>query len=336
MSDDQPTIPATGLNSALPTSDVKSSTNTTPPIKRRRRKLRMIFWVCAFLMSVGFGVYLRAEIQRRVTDLGLSHTPTFQSKGGTLLIVGGGNLPNMIRHRFIELAGGTKARIVVIPAVAADKEELWKFREPWDEFPLESLDVLNSETRAQSDDPEFSRMLETATGVWLSGGSQLWLSGLYGRTLVEARLKDVLSRDGVIGGTSAGAAIMSGVMIAGGQQNPRIARGFDLIPDAIIDQHFLRRNRFRRMQSALEDHPGLIGFGIDEGTALQYSVKSGRFRVLGHSCVVAALQSPNDHWPNKLRIEFFNPGDDFDVDRLRSGDPVPPSAVDFDTILLGE
>lgn len=336
MSQDQRATSEPGLNASSEQNQVTSISVKTASARRRSKVVRFFFWSCAFLVSIGFGVYLRAEIHRRVSVLGLDQMSTVQPQSGSLLIVGGGALPGMIQHRFIELAGGAKARIVVIPAVAAQKEELWKFREPWDEFPLESVEVLNAESRNQADDPEFSHMLETATGVWLSGGAQTWLAGLYGGTRVEQRIKAVLDRNGVVGGTSAGAAIMSKVMIAGGWNTPRLAHGFDLIPDAIIDQHFLRRNRFHRLQAALEEHPGLIGFGIDESTALQFSVKSGRFRVLGQSCVIAALQKSDPQRQNGLRIEFFNPGDEFDVDRLRSGEPVPPSTIDLDSILLGE
>jgi cyanophycinase len=296
---------------------------------------RMVFWIGSFLMTVGVGVYLRAEIDRRISRFTDRH-PIYQTtSGGTLLVVGGGPLSEMIRHRFVELAGGKNARIVVIPAAIVDDYAMTQYRESWMKYDVASVDVLQAESRTQADDPDFSRVLETATGVWLGGGQQTVLSGWYGRTLVETRLKDLLTRNGVIGGTSAGAAIMSSVMIAGGQQSPRIARGFDLIPGAIIDQHFVKRNRVRRLQAALEQHPELIGFGIDEGTALQYAVESGHFQVIGQSCVVAFVPRREQN-RTEFHMEFFNPGDDFDVERLRQREPVPPNYVDFDSVLMGE
>lgn len=289
------------------------------------------------MMTVGVGVYVRAEIYRRVSRFDSPFASAVMTqKGGTLLLVGGGQMSGIIRQQFIDLAGGRDARIVIIPAMAAEPNELTQFRDPWDVYDVASIDVLHAESRTQADDPEFSKVLETATAVWLTGGQQTWLSAWYGRTIVETRLKELLARNGIIGGTSAGAAIMSKVMIAGGRQAPVMGNGFDLIPNVIIDQHFLKRNRFHRMQSALEQHPDLIGFGIDESTALLYGVGSGRFKVIGQSSVVACVPRQDDDRRTSYQFEIFNAGDDFDIARLRRGEPVPPSYVDLDAILLGE
>ena len=310
----------------------------TPPRHdwRRLPRQRIAFWACAVLTTVGAGLYVRAEIHRRVERL-TDHSPANISRtGGTLLIAGGGQLSDMIRNRFVELAGGHQARIVVIPATAVDASTVAQYRAMWKEFDIASVDVLHADSRTEADNPEFSLIIEHSTGVWLGGGQQTWLAAWYGRTHVERRLKDLLARNGVIGGTSAGAAVMSSVMIAGGRERPTMGRGFDLIPGAIIDQHFVKRNRMRRLQEAIKQHPDLIGFGIDEGTALQYGVESGSFNVIGQSCVVACVvRTESDQRPN-FHVEFFNSGDQFDVERLRRGGAVPPSYIDVDAILLGE
>lgn len=311
------------------------------PTEQRRRwwripRRRAVVWAVTMLISIGAGMYLRAEIYRRVSRISYSASYGHASQGGTLLIAGGGPLSHNVRQQFIELAGGQAARIVVIPAVSFDESMISQYREGWLQFGVNSVDVLCADSRAQADDPEFSQILDQATGVWLGGGTQSWLADCYGRTRVESRLKELLARNGVIGGTSAGAAIMSSIMIAGGREKPTMGRGFDLIPGAIIDQHFVKRNRIRRLQYALERHPDLIGFGIDEGAALQYAVDSGRFRVVGQSCVIACVPHVEPDQRTTFRLEFFNPGDDFDVDRLRRGDAVPPSYIDIDGILLGE
>jgi cyanophycinase len=158
----------------------------------------------------------------------------------------------------------------------------------------------------------------------------------YANTLVEKRLKELLARNGVIGGTSAGAAIMSEVMISSGRERPVISQGFGLIDTAIIDQHFVKRNRFRRLKSAVLQHPELIGFGIDEGAAIQYAVGTGRFDIVGSSCVVACVASDDSDQRHNVRVEFFNPGDEFDIIRLRKGEDVPPSFIDFEGLLLGD
>ena len=309
--------------------------------QRRRSRLpyrRVVLWTVTAMITIGAGVYVRAEIYRRVSQIeGMSPINVAYS-GGTLLIAGGGQLSEQIRHRFVELAGGRDAKIVVIPAESINEQSRAQYRDSWLLYDIKSVDVLHAESRTQADDPEFSRVLETATGVWLGGGQQTWLAAWYGRTRVESRLKELLARNGVIGGTSAGAAVMSKVMIAGGRDQPIMGQGFDLIPGAVIDQHFIKRNRMGRLQRVLEQHPELIGFGIDEGTALQYGVENGRFQVLGQSSVVACvmLKTAENEKPAKLHLQFLNPGAESDIGQLRRGDAIPPGFTDFESMLLGE
>jgi len=319
----------------------RSRSETQVSDKTLRRSLphrRFVFWAFTVLITIGAGVYVRAEIYRRVARIEDKPPTNPAFSGGTLLIAGGGQLSEQIRQRFVDLAGGRDAKIVVIPAESINEQSRAQYRDSWSLYDIKSIDVLHAESRTQADDPEFSRALETATGVWLGGGQQTWLTAWYGRTLVEARLKDLLARNGVIGGTSAGAAVMSRVMIAGGRDQPTMGQGFDLIPGAVIDQHFIKRNRMGRLQRVLEQHPDLIGFGIDEGTALQYGVESGRFQVLGQSSVVACvmLKSSGKETSSKLHLQFLNPGAESDIDRLRRGDAIPPRFSDFESILLGE
>ena len=299
---------------------------------------RFVFWVFTALITIGAGVYVRAEIHRRVSRIEGTSPNNVAYSGGTLLIAGGGQLSEQIRQRFVDLAGGRDARIVVIPAESINEQSRIQYRDSWSMYDVKSIDVLHAESRTQADDPEFSRVLKTATGVWLGGGQQAWLAAWYGRTRVESRLKELLARNGVIGGTSAGAAVMSRVMIASGRDQPTMGQGFDLIPRAVIDQHFIKRNRIGRLQRVLEQHPELIGFGIDEGTALQYGVENGRFQVLGQSSVVACvmLKSAENEKTSKLHLQFLNPGTEGDIERLRRGEAIPPGFTDFESILLGD
>ena len=307
-----------------------------PRSEWRSSRRRVVFWIGSLLMSIGAGLFVRAEIYRRISRYDHVSVINPARSGGTLLIAGGGQLSEMIRQRFIELAGGHAARIVIIPAEATDDESRRQYRDAWAHFDVRCIDVLHANSRSEADNPEVSQLLESATGVWLGGGQQTWLSGSYGQTLVEIRLKQVLSRNGVIGGTSAGAAVMSRVMIAGGREKPTMGRGFDLIPDAVVDQHFLKRNRFSRLQHVLEQHPELIGFGIDEGTALQYGVEKGRFQVLGQSCVVAIVSDPIPEGHSRFHLQILNPGDEFDVERLRRGETVPRGIANVEDVLFGE
>ena len=237
-------------------------------------------------------------------------------KGGSLIISGGGRLPPEIRQRFVELAGGASARIVVIPAFAADEKQQAELRDVWRPFGVTNVRVLQAESREVADRPEFSEPIKAATGVWLSGGQQEWLATRYAGSRVELELQALVKRGGVIGGSSAGAAVMSKVMIEQGLDTATMGTGLDLFPGAVIDQHFLKRSRLNRLLRVLDAQPELIGFGIDEGTALVVQVSKGRLGVLGDSYVMVCVPHTEIGEP---RYEAMKRGDQIDLDALRSG-----------------
>ena len=137
----------------------------------------------------------------------------------------------------------------------------------------------------------------------------------------------MLDRGGVIGGTSAGAAVMTRVMIASGRTEAVLSRGFDLLPGAVVDQHFLKRNRARRLLGVVASHRDLIGFGIDEGTTLVVSPRTGRLRVLGDSYVLACTA---DGATGGARFEFLKAGDETDLGGLRRPDGVIACPIDLE------
>lgn len=155
----------------------------------------------------------------------------------------------------------------------------------------------------------------------------------------------MLQRGGVVGGTSAGASAISDVMIAGGRgDHPLIGRGFGFLPQTVIDQHFLKRNRLPRLMAAVRRHPGWIGFGIDEGTAIIVRPAYGDFQVIGQSYVVACSSgdvtagdvtgAPTNS--GELRLQSFSPGDEFDLERLRRGELLHRSASSLESLILGD
>jgi cyanophycinase len=121
--------------------------------------------------------------------------------------------------------------------------------------------------------------------------------------VTEQMIHGVLQRGGVVGGISAGAAVMSTVMIRQGETHPEVGRGFGLLPGTVIDQHFLARHRQERLLGALAAHPGLVGLGIDEGAAVV--VRGCRLSVVGQSDVVACITS-SDRPP---KVETLRPGE---------------------------
>jgi cyanophycinase len=207
---------------------------------------------------------------------------------GALVIVGGGPIPDSVRDRFMTLAGGKAAKLIIIPTASSsadrnDEEE--GYLQAWRRFSPASLTLLHTRSRAMADDPSFVKPIAAATAVWLDGGDQVKLVAAYRGTAVERELKSLLERDGVIGGTSAGAAAMSEVMIEEGNPKPKVGRGFGFITNAVVDQHFLRRNRIDRLLAVLSERPELIGIGIDEGTA--FVLQGNTWSVVGRSYVLA-------------------------------------------------
>ena len=218
-------------------------------------------------------------------------TPRIDPVGihGSLVIAGGGSLPDQVMDRFMKLAGGEKAPLVIIPTASrrADEEETKSLLASWQDRKSASLTLLHTRSRDQANDPGFLKPLARATGIWFTGGIQSRVTEAYLGTLLEKELANLLNRGGVIGGSSAGAAIQSRVMIAGGSDEARLQTGFDLLPGTIIDQHFLARKRQARLIGAVKQHPLRVGLGIDEGTALV--VRGRQMEVVGRSSVTVCL-----------------------------------------------
>lgn len=212
---------------------------------------------------------------------------------GCLYICGGGILPPVVLEKFVELAGGAAARIVYIPTASMyagtpDLEaRLGFWREQQATGKLQSFEVVHAADRDEANQPDKFAPLRDATGVWFGGGVQSRLTERYLGTAFEQAVQHVLKRGGTVGGTSAGAAIMSDVMIQGGSPDPVIGPGFGFLKNSVVDQHFIKRNRHTRLANALQRHPQRVGIGIDEGTAL--IVSGDRVEVVGDSKVVVCV-----------------------------------------------
>jgi cyanophycinase len=228
------------------------------------------------------------------------------AKAGSLVIVGGGGMPDDVRDRFVELAGGKDARIVVIPTAseaADDENERESYLKPWRKYQPKSIDYLHTRSREKADDPAFVAPIDKATAVWFGGGDQSKITAAYRDTAVHRALRALLARGGVIGGTSAGAAIMSDVMIEGGNPRAEVGSGLGFTKNLVVDQHFLARSRINRLLGVVAERPGLVGIGIDEATA--FVITGDRWSVLGKSFVLAI--APSESGPPLF--ESFRPGD---------------------------
>ncbi len=237
------------------------------------------------------------------------------------LIISGGGIPNddAIRARFLQLGGGKQAKVVIIPtsrsryeAEHGTVEFETRYLAPYRAYEPASITVLHTRDKDEANSDEFVKPLREATAVWLMGANQNLHAAAYLNTKVEAEIYNVLKRGGVVGGTSAGAAIQSRVMIGGGKEEPVLATGLDLLPGAIVDQHFLARDRKNRLLKALEQKPGLWGLGVDEKTAL---VVRGRvMQVIGESAATILLPPGNGR---ELREITLKPGEMQDLVSLR-------------------
>jgi cyanophycinase len=221
-------------------------------------------------------------------QLGLASDEYLDSDGsaGTLILVGGGEVPHEVPQRISSVVGDDGNVIILSdaatrPVKAAESATKWL-----NEHGIQSVRSIG-EISAPEQRAEFLDGIDDAKAVWICGGQQSRLVAAWEGTDLEKRLQRLLQRGGVIAGTSAGAAVMSQVMIASGKDTPEMSRGWDLMPDAIVDQHFTQRMRIGRLQKAVAQHPGRVGMGIDEDTAV---VLTGRqMEIVGPGCVTIVM-----------------------------------------------
>jgi cyanophycinase len=205
-----------------------------------------------------------------------SHPPS-GSERGFIVPIGGAEDKvgdESILKRFVRICGGRDARIAVIPTASELRVTGRRYEEVFRGLRASKVWVLPFETRKQCEDPEELSVLEKASGVFLTGGSQLRLSTTLGGTSAAKQLRLMNARGVHIAGTSAGAAFLSEHMIAYGEEGatPRggmvaLAPGLGLTNRIVVDQHFRQRDRLGRLLAALAFNPFAVGVGLDEDTA---------------------------------------------------------------------
>ena len=222
---------------------------------------------CSLFMSIGVAGNAFAQP---------SHGP---AKGALLITGGATEAPDF--QRFIEMAGGKTAHIVVIPTASITK--------PTDAAGIAAhchttsplLDgvkctVLHTTDRKVADSAEFVAPLKDATGVWLEGGRHWRLTDAYLGTRTLTELFAVLDRGGVIGGGSAGATVQGSYMVRGSSDPddntimmaPGHEIGFGFFTNVTIDQHVDVRRRENDLAAVMTAHPELLGLGIDQASSI--------------------------------------------------------------------
>lgn len=263
----------------------------------------------------------------------LSHLQFSQTKG-KLVIVGGVQTTEIVK-KFVELAGGTNAKIIVIPNAGSEPERWSKVQvEEFEEFGAKADYLLF--TRETADDKINLDKLDWANAVFFLGGDQSDLTrDMLGTKLLE-KVFDIYNNGGVVGGSSAGAAVMSEVMITGNELvnkdsndafitiekgNVEVKQGFGFLKNSIVDQHFLKRKRHNRTISALIEHPHLFGIAIDESTGI-IVYPDETFEVIGsYQVLVYDPTSAKDIREDKngnlgitdMKLQVLIAGDKFDM-----------------------
>ncbi|MFM9903778.1 MAG: cyanophycinase [Pyrinomonadaceae bacterium] len=200
--------------------------------------------------------------------------------GGHLLVIGGAEdkyNERRILKKFLELAGGDKAEVLIVP-VASDFPEFAAdvYTQAFRNLGVSNPRVLRATSRQDIVQADVEKLTDGVTGVFMTGGDQMRLVSLLGGTkLAEKIRKMVRETDVVMAGTSAGAAAMSTSMIVRGEPSShphkdavKLSPGLGFLKNIIIDQHFSERGRISRLITAVSYNPYNLGVGIDENTAI--------------------------------------------------------------------
>jgi len=255
---------------------------------------------------------------------------------GYLFIIGGGHRSKAMMKRFLELRGMSPyGKIVIFPMASSQPEESGQsMKEEFNSLGIHEVEyhVLS---REQALKEENAKILDNVNCIYFTGGDQSRLTAALVSTPIHQRLLKIFKQGGIIGGTSAGAAVMSEIMITGDEKrnvedghafekilsdNIVVTPGFGFIKKAIIDQHFVARKRHNRLLSLVAEHPELLGIGIDESTAIVVK-PDDTFEVIGEQNVViydatkAKIHSMPSHTVSGFHIimHVLKPGDQFDL-----------------------
>ena len=265
-----------------------------PPICRPRRRLLGL----GMAGAAGLPLWGCTSLNAPPPTAPLKGTRTLSPSApvGRLMVIGGAEKrvdPNDILERFISLSGGPPARLCFITAASGDPEgTAAAYREAMENLQARNLSFVHIHEAADSYHPALLQQLQAADGIFITGGDQKRLMGKLWHSPVMQTLHESFRERGIcIAGTSAGAAAMSRAMIAQGpavvapeKEAISLDLGLNLLPQALVDQHFSQRRRMSRLLSAVAQRADLLGIGIDEDTALL--IESGRaIEVMGKGTV---------------------------------------------------
>jgi cyanophycinase len=267
-----------------------------------------------------------------------------KSRKGTLIIIGGheDRDPESSRKILREVASFIRGGKLVLATVASHQPEGYfdDYEKAFADLDIGELVELYVEDRSEAGNREKLEVVDDAAGIFFSGGDQLRITSQIGDTGIEAKVRALFERGGVVAGTSAGAAAMSETMLVKGSSGEshrigdlHMSPGLGLIRDVIIDQHFAERGRFGRLLGAVAHNPRVLGLGIDEDTAV--IVQGDMLRVIGNGAVyvvdgqdvthsnVAEARPERVLSMHDVRVHVLGTGDRFELSRRK---PIPAPA----------
>ena len=240
-----------------------------------------------------------------------------QSTKNAILVIGGAEDKvhgKEILRTFFQRSGGSDARIGIVPCASREPSLIGeRYYRLFSDMGAKEIRVLDVRDRSNADDSAYRDFVENCTGIFLTGGDQLRLCGLLADTPLMNRIVERAQTGEIsLAGTSAGAAVMGHHMISGGSsaESPNralvdMAKGLDIIPDVLIDQHFYNRNRLARLLSAIASHPELLGIGIDEDTCAVFE-SDGFIQAIGKGSITI-VDAREMSYSNQDRVHGSEP-----------------------------
>jgi len=254
---------------------------------------------------------------------------------GHLMLVGGGEKPRAAMEKFVELAGGKDAPIVVIPTASEEPDTNEYYTNLFKkDYGSTDVAVLPIKTKADANLPELVAAAKRARGIFFGGGDQVRIINALAGTPVLDALREAWRKGAVVGGTSAGLACQSEIMITGEgdfkvirTKSVEVMEGLGFVrKDVIVDQHFIARQRQNRLISLILEHPDHLGVGVDEDTAI-WVRPDDTFEVIGTGSVMvfdpkgaavhrsAAAEGKELLGIHNMRMHIVLPGEVFNLAR---------------------
>jgi cyanophycinase len=268
-----------------------------------------------------------------------------EAEEGPLIVIGGHEDKEGDRVILKALVERLKGRRLVVATVASriPEEYFEEYSRVFHDLGVEQICELYLNERSEASRPETLACFEDAGGIFFTGGDQMRIASQIGDTPVDEAIREVWRSGGVIAGTSAGASVMSDVMLIGGASGEshrigdlQMAAGLGFIPQVVIDQHFAERGRIGRLMGAVSQNPRMLGVGVDENTA--FILQDRSLQVIGQGAIyvvdgadishsnIAEGQGADVLSVYDMRVHILSAGDRFDLDLRRPSLGADPDA----------